>query len=103
MIYCREKLIDILLEAPWVSLEERFDFDIALDNCLRRGLFTKGEWQQAEYFLCTGNDYNVNVERVILVLAEQIKCNDGKFLQNLPPLARSTYEAMDKTKRGVRL
>ena len=103
MIYCREKLIDIVLDSAWVSLEEKFDFDIALDLCLRRSLFSKKDWENTEHFLSTGESYTESIYKVIVVLQEQLGYTDEKFLVNLSAAAVPTYKYIDSTKRGERL
>lgn len=100
MIYCREKLVDVILESPWISLEEQFDFDITLARCIKIGLFTQSDWDAADYFLSTGNDYNLQVEKVIKALSTEMGYTDERFFQDKPDKVRAYYYAMDK---GVRL
>lgn len=99
MIYCREKLIDIILEDPWVSLEDKFDFDISLKTCLQRGLFTNSEWQDTEEFLATGNNFNPKIEKVILVLANELGYSDDRFLNGQPELVQAVYYSLNKGER----
>lgn len=100
MIYCREKLVDVLLESPWISLEEQFDFDTTLARCIKVGLFTRSQWETAEYFLLTGERYSAIVEAVIRVLERELSYTDERFFQDMPAAAKARYYAMDK---GVRL
>lgn len=100
MIYCREKLVDIILERPWVPLEDRFDFEVALKRCIKSELFSKSEWQFAENFLATGSDYDQIVERVILTLSTILNYRDENFLKDKTVVARASFYALDK---GVRL
>jgi hypothetical protein len=100
MIYCREKLVDVLLESPWISLEEQFDLDITLARCIKIGLFTQSDWNATDQFLATGNGYTSQVESVIKVLAVEMGYTDERFFQNQPEKVKAHYYAMDK---GVRL
>lgn len=100
MIYCREKLVDVLLESPWISLEEQFDFDVTLERCIKIGLFSKSDWREAEYFLSTGEGYSVTVETVLKALSRELGYTDERFFQDKPEKVKAYYYAMEK---GVRL
>lgn len=100
MIYCREKLVDVLLESPWISLEEQFDFDVTLERCIKIGLFSKSDWYATEYFLSTGERYNAIIESVIKVLSGELGYTDERFFQDKPEKVKAYYYAMEK---GVRL
>ncbi len=100
MKYCREKLIDVMLESKWISLEERFDLDIAVKSCIIKGIFSKADWEDAEDFLCTGNGFNTATEKVILVLADKLFYTDDRFLQDKDELTAAYYHKLEK---GVRL
>lgn len=100
MIYCREKLIDVLLEAPWVQLEERFDFEISVKKCIDKGLFSNQEWASTDLFLAGIGNYSEPVYKVICTLAHELGYQDEKFLNGKDQVAEAYYRALDK---GVRL
>jgi hypothetical protein len=100
MIYCREKLTDILLQSRNIELEELFDFDVKLAECLRRQVFTHSEWAAAEHFLVTGDDFDESVEKVIRHLAHELNYTDKYFLKDRGELAKVQYYNLEK---GIRL
>lgn len=100
MIYCREKLVDILLESPWIALEDRFDLEVVVEQSIKRGVFSHNDWENAAYFLETGSDYSERVETVIKVLAHTLGYTDEKFLRDMPAKAEAYYQKLEK---GVRL
>lgn len=99
MIYCREKLIDIILESPWISLEEKFDFDITLNDCMRRGLFTKSEWLDTEAFLVSNGSFTNEVRKVIVILSHILGYSDVIYLSDKPELFKSLYKSLEE---GIR-
>lgn len=100
MIYCREKLVDILLESPWITLEDRFDLEIVVKHSIKRGVFSHNDWESTAYFLETGSNYSEQVETVIKVLAHTLGYTDEKFLRDIPDKAEAYYQKLEK---GVRL
>lgn len=100
MIYCREKLIDILLESPWISLEERFDFDVILKDCIKRGFFTQSQWSNAEDFLTSSGAFTLDVKKVIVILTVKLGYTDVYFLGDKPEIFKSLYKTLEE---GVRL
>lgn len=100
MIYCREKLIDIVLNDPWVQVEDRIDFEVAIQRSISAGLFSKNEWQETEEFLATGNNYSHATEKVIKALTKVLGYTDDRFLNDKTELFKSVYYSLEK---GVRL
>lgn len=100
MIYCREKLIDVILESRWISLEERFDLDIIVEKCLSIGHFSQQEWVQTFEFLAGCGNFTSSVAKVIDILTNELSYTDDKFTHDKSAYVKAVYAKLEK---GVRL
>jgi hypothetical protein len=100
MIYCREQLVDIILESKFISIEDRIDLELAVEKCLSIGHFSYSEWKQALEFLSGADRFTPAVDRIICVLADELGYTDERFLHDKGSVAKAIYK---KLERGVRL
>lgn len=100
MIYCREKLVDIILGMRWITIEERIDFEIGIETCISRGYFTQSEWSTTEEFLSTGVGYTDRMYTILCQLADVLGYTDDNYLKDKTELQAAYYNKLEK---GVRL
>jgi hypothetical protein len=108
MIYCREKLLDILLEYPWIDIEERIDVDVCVTQCIKQGLFTTSQWRDVEeYIYRYGGMNNDHVDRLTLtdeidsvlrLLAERLNYTDELMVKMLPDTSDVTMAKLKALK-----
>ena len=112
MIYVREKLIDILLEYPWIDFEEWVDCKVAIETLIRQGTLSIEKWQRTKAYLeqhggigerehCMWLDEDVTpltrnivltpeVESVLHLLAEALAYTDERLVGMLPEQGKNT-------------
>jgi hypothetical protein len=83
-----------------VSLEERFDFEVTLNACLKSSAFSATDWELTENFLMSGENYTDSIRDVLNILASKLGYTDVNFLSNKSEFYKVVYETL---KEGERL
>jgi len=106
MIYCREKLIDVILEYPWIDIDEWLDAKIGIELLIKQGSLSVDQWRSTKAYLeqhggigkrkeCMWLDEDVTpltrnipltpqIESVLNLLADALGYTDESAVKQLP-------------------